>query len=288
MADSFYVSGLFSAFNELMDANDIVKSNLRKSLGPFYLPQLDNEDKNPREFIADSLTSIWLSNDFQRTPVVSGILCAERDLLDSVVNLNKCKDNFRAAVMRARGENKSKHKFKFESHLRADPEFREILRGYRLSNIDLEACYTHIRILPKSLSAVRWTWAMKAHGVEKIMVSDLIKRLEENESPMKDIILERLIYMKATDFIVEKVPKRPQLKVNVGFYDESGYVNFPFSCSGIMLSQDKDLPPKERILWRNPEEVKQKPSRGESIICDEPFIKFTNFYQYKPGKMPTE
>lgn len=288
MVDVYLVSGLFSAFNALLSANDKVKTSILSSHGQFYLPPAANSPNNPRSYIAENLTDLWLSSDYQRKPVVSGLLCAAKDLVDAVNLLNIAKDDFRLAVLKVRGGNKSKHKFKFEQHLRADPEFREILREYKLSNIDLEACYTHIRILPKHLSAVRWTWAMKAHGVEKIRISDLIKRLEEHESPMKDIIMERLVKMKNTDFIVEKVPKRPQLKVNIGYFAETGYVNFPFSCSGVMLSQDEILPPSERIVWRSQNEVKQRKARGESIICDDPFIKYTNFYQYRPGKMPSE
>jgi hypothetical protein len=287
MVDPYFVSGLFSAFQRLLDANKHVFDLIMRSSGDFDIPDDIKVDKEYRLFIATAMTDIWLNDNFKCRSVISGLLCADEQLLESVRHLNLIKDEFRAVIMSIRGGSKSKHKFKFESSLRADPEFRDILKQYKLSNLDLEACYTHIRILPKSLNAVRWTWATKAYGVERIRILDLIQYLEINESPMREIIIERVRGMNPTDYIVEKIPKQPQLKVNVAYSDDGGNRNTSFSCSGIMLCQDLQLPKKENIFWRNIDDVKPRASRGQSIIADEPFIKFTNFYLYKPGMMPS-
>lgn len=290
MANVNAVSGLYNAFQDLTRSNLVVREMINNSPLPVWLPPHYTGCPSPTQTCSTLLTELWNLDPHEQversTYPPSGLICASPQLIVAIQDLNSAKNRFKATI---KGIRTSKKKFNFEGKLKEDPEFKEVMYKKGLSRIDLMACYRQIRVLPPNVQAVSWSWALQAASVEKIRVSDLIDRLCSGTYGQDDYMLNSLANMNPNDFIVERKKKSPQLKVNikiVGNEDSDSDGWFSSACSGVMVIQEHALPNPAGIIWRDEKDSVKRGSRCKSVFEDDPFIRDTKLYLYKPGLMP--
>lgn len=289
MANFAPVSGLYDSFTRLSKLNTLVSDLLSSSTLPVWFPPGDPIGESCQVVSAKSLTKMWLlSNDEkiqQALYPMSGLVCANKEMLEAIHELNEAKNAFKDLIVKIRAG--SKHKFDFEGQLLADPEFKGIMNQRGLSRIDLMACYRKIRVLPENTSAVSWSWAFKPASVEKILVADLIDVVRAGRYGESDYMLRILNTMNMNDYIAEKKSKPAQLKVNIQLDSDSEFSEWhPFACSGIMVLQSEEMLPPKSVTWRSINDSKKRGSRCISILENDPFIPNTKLYLYRPGLMP--
>lgn len=289
MANFAPVSGLYDSFNRLSKFNALVSELISTSTLPIWFPPGETIGQSNALVSAKSLTEMWLLTNEEKMHQVhypmSGLVCANREMLEAICQLNDAKDAFKNVIVKIRSG--SKHKFDFEGQLVSDPEFKGIMNQRGLSRIDLMACYRKIRILPEKTSAVSWSWAFKPAGVEKILVSDLIDVVRAGKYGDSDYMLRVLNSMNMNDYVAEKKSKPAQLKVNIRLDSDSEFTEWhPFACSGIMVLQSEEMLPSKSIIWRSIDDSKKRGSRSDSILEKNPFVPNTKLYLYRPGHMP--
>lgn len=245
--------------------NEFARSHLPLFLSP--------DSKNKADAIA-SLTRIFYLD--KPKDDIAGVICVRSEVIQAAENLNKAKNEFKKAVIEIRDEKKlayasSKYISKLlQEHTVADG-----------SNVlDLKRCYAHVKILPRNLQHLSYTWATSHKSIKRITIHNALNLASELTSPeASEIAVELLNSCDINEPLVQVKVLPPQLRANYAFYDEGELHRGSTPLSGVALCEQEVLP---EIIWRDMPDVNNLPPRisRQSKIRTEPFIKSLSLYRY--------
>ncbi|WP_054112580.1 hypothetical protein [Marinagarivorans algicola] len=261
---------------------------LQHSDWPFFDPAKPN-DITPPNRVALVNTMLSISPHMPASDTINaGLLCATPANIALLEQLNHTKQAFKKAVGRIRAFETKDGKTRIDVLIdrvlkeegRRGESLRAAFRDIGFSGVDLLRCYANIRILPKKLESISWTWAKKHASIIKITQPEALLLADELPSPRaKEVALYLLGQLpKQTPLVIQKqLPN--QLRANIKWQEDKQIHRKAITVSGVVVSQDPSLP---KITWRdNPgPPCASKPVRGDRRIDPTPYIKSLNIHCY--------
>lgn len=255
---------------------------------PFFNPAQPN-DITATNRVALVNTMLSISPPTPASDIINaGLLCAAPDHITQLEQLNHTKQAFKEAVGRIRAFETKDGKTRIDVLIdrvlkeegRRGESLRAAFREIGFNGIDLLRCYANIRILPKKLESISWTWAKKHASIIKTTQQEALLLAEELPSPRaKEVALYLLGQLpKQTPLVIQKqLPN--QLRANIKWQEDKHIHRKAITVSGVVVSQDPALP---KITWRdNPgPPCASQPVRGDRRIDPTPYIKSLNIHCY--------
>ncbi|CBL46999.1 Hypothetical protein HDN1F_34160 [gamma proteobacterium HdN1] len=254
---------------------------------PHILPGWETLTDRPAAIAA--MTQLWRLDEGDTLPS-AGILCGSPTTLERAIEFNAAKNDFQQAVQKIREYMKDGKKTRLDRQvervlaiegIRTD-ELTLALKRTHLSRLDLLRCYAQIRILPKNLESISWTWAKTHSVIDPVSREDalvLATKLGVRARAMAEHLLAQL---PEGTMLAYKKPLPNQLRANLTWRDEEGaLMRKAVTISGIVLCQDSSLP--ECIIWReDPKGEKPVPrkQRTDVALAPEPYVKALRLHLY--------
>lgn len=227
------------------------------------------------------------------TLVLPGLLGASLDTLTSARQVNKAKDDFKAAVLALRRLNIDvDHDPAINAALQQDlagrvPLVGTALRRSGLARLALKQCYRHIPVLTERPRSLRWTWA-RTRAITRITTQEAQLLLNQlGSGPNIDLQLLRLASIPATEVLARVQDCAPHLRANVVFaatvrdgapsrrminapvpvlYPAEAGEALPKGCEHLKLGAERKKPERKR--------------RNDQKLEDEPFLPAIRAYRY--------
>lgn len=288
------VRSLNDIFNIGENIREIALSEMEKY--PFFAPTYgvsseDHESNQARLAAIESLTRIFrpLKNE---NPLQAGILCASDTFANKIHDFNDAKSKFTLLCSKAQRvhsislkENNGRFISKLIKNGISDgiskiPKGSPLVADILCKQIDLLACRTKIKVMPKNLDSLSWTWSSNHKSMHKITKAEALRLALKLTEPNKDSIYNSIEEC-PDEYFVKIRPIKEQLRANYAFTDNDSRKWSSTSISGVVIAPQNTLP---RVLWRNP--PSQQPTKAprlqrESSIHTDPFIKEINLYRYR-------
>jgi hypothetical protein len=260
---------------------------------PVLLP--DYEGGADREAAIKAMTQMWYLEPDESLPR-AGVVCASSATIQEAENLNHHKAAFQTAIKSVRdtvtGEKSRLDKLidrvllqQNEKERHRVEELQLALKRAQINRLDLLRCYAKIRVLPKDLMSISWTWARTHSVIDPISREEAIKQAENlSDGESKDIALSRLSSLAPGQMLAYKKKLPNQLRANLLYREDAEVKRKAVTISGVVLSQDGSLPKK--WVWRedpgelDPKAPKDRITRLDSKIDPEPYIKSLHLHLY--------
>ncbi len=260
---------------------------------PVFLPEMDmknHSSHHQRQLAIASGCRLWFDEETSQYPK-TGCLSSSNETIALAKAYNDSKTAFKEQIqlIRALGnEHKlNKHHAKsayfIEQLLLAGGRRNEtLIKSFKtlgIERLDLQKCYTKIRILPPKLESVSWTWAKshsEIHQVSYGQVLDICKELAPDD-PIRIRALSQLSKLSQNEKLAYKRQKKPQLRANITFTENNNIQRKAITVSGILLTSNETLP---RFRWPNDND-QTRLNRIDRSIEDEVFIQGLHLYRYK-------
>lgn len=298
------VDDVAASFAHLKSQCDWFEEYLAGSGAEIWLPRLEKQHQEVAlAAVAKEMCVLWLpdsKDDDEALPVTteysfdttSGVIVCDAALKDAADQFNSAKESFFTAMMALRDELKLIHgthinniRYLHAEMAKRDERLGEELSKLGLARLDLIACYRKIRILPKNLRSVSWTWASNHTAVKAISRKELLKLIEsEIEGDTKEKMIRTVASLPESTLFARKFEKQPQLRANLTYLD--GTKGHQIQISGVCLVEGK-LPGVLR--WANPPDKLgiRRIGRSDKVISKEGLFdkNLLNIYLYeKEGK----
>ena len=263
---------------------------------PVFAPTYGDSDEDYKSNQArlaaiESLTRIFrpLKNE---SPLQAGILCASDTLTNKIHDFNDAKSRFIFLCSKAQrvhsvslkvnnGRFISKTIRKGISDNIGDiPTPSKLEADILCKQIDLLACRSKIRVMPRNVDSLSWTWASKHTSMHKITKAEALELALKQPEPNRESIY-RTIDDCSDEHFVKIKPIKEQLRANYAFTVNNLRKWTSTSISGVVISPQTELP---RVLWRKPPSQRQTKSprlQRERSIHTDPFIKEISLYRYR-------
>jgi hypothetical protein len=260
---------------------------------PLLLPECEGEPD--REVAIKAMSQMWYLEPGESLPR-AGIVCSSPATIQEAENLNEYKADFQAAIKSVRdkvtGEKSRLDKLidrvllqQNEKERHRVEELQLALKRAQINRLDLLRCYAKIRVLPKDLMSISWTWARTHSVIDPISREDAIKQAENlSDDESKEIALSRLSSLAPGQMLAYKKKLPNQLRANLLYHEDDEVKRKAVTISGIALSQDSALPKK--WVWRDdpgeldPKAPMNRITRLDSKIDPEPYIKALHLHLY--------
>ncbi|MFC1337315.1 MAG: hypothetical protein G8D89_01790 [gamma proteobacterium symbiont of Clathrolucina costata] len=266
---------------------------------PLVLPTYDGRPGGEREAAIAAIIQLWHLEPGE-TLVEAGLLCASEKTVAAANHLNDAKDAFQAAVKAIRDAGPQGEKSRLDKLVdrvlhqegRRTEDLALALKRARINRLDLLRCYAKVRILPKHLDSLSWTWAKTHSSIVQVSMEEALKmarNLAMEET--KETALSLLSQLPPGEVLAYKKKLPNQLRANLVWTEEGERKRKAVTISGVVLSQDATLP---RYLWRdNPEHAEPdtqqvRLSRDDAGIESEPYIKALRLHRYVGGRNVSE
>ena len=249
---------------------------------PLCLPSHPLEEGPPRQAAISSIIDLWRAPPHTYR-VEAGIICASPETIQKAMGLNHIKDTFQEAIKAIRemvtGEKTRLDKLidrVLQQEGRRTEELTLALKRINLSQLDLLRCYAKVRILPKNLKSLSWTWAKTHSSIVQVTKEEAIEMAHNlPNTETKAIVLSLLNQITPNERLAMKKKLPNQLRANLVWEEDKLLKRQAITLSGVALSQDQHLP---RTIWReNPAEqqapLPERLIRFDTEIEPEPFIK---------------
>lgn len=256
---------------------------------PLLLPECGEEPD--REAAIKAMTQMWYLEPGESLPR-AGVVCAFPATIQEAENLNEHKAEFQAAIKSVRdkvtGEKSRLDKLIDRVLLQQNEKERHrveklqlALKRAQINRLDLLRCYAKIRVLPKDLMSISWTWARTHSVIDPISREDAIKQAENlSDGESKEVALSRLSSLAPGQMLAYKKKLPNQLRANLLYHEDDEVKRKAVTISGIALSQDSALP--KEWVWRDDpgEQEHNRKTRLDSKIDPEPYIKALHLHLY--------
>jgi hypothetical protein len=286
---------LFQKYKALENANaSFSKAVVSDNHLPILLPGSASEPN--RDTAARFMTQLFLAESGDNLPQ-SGLICASPYTIQMGEQLNVCKGEFQASVKSFRdsvqGEKSRLDKLidrvllqQCSNARHRVEELQLALKRAQLNRLDLLRCYAKIRVLPKDLVSISWTWARTHAVIDPITRDEAIKQAHNlSNEETRNIALNRLAALPQGEKLAYRKKLPNQLRANLQYLDDGQLKRKAVTISGIVLSQDCSLP--KTWVWRddpgeqNPKAPLSRVTRIDTKIDREPYIKALHLHLYK-------
>ena len=276
-----WVFKLLQAYEALTAANTAFGDALRADGHlPLLLPEYKKE--SDRDIAIKAMTQLWHPEPGEML-ARAGVVCASLPTIHAAERLNQSKAEFRAAVKSVRDKATEKKTRldklidrvllqQSEKERRRTEELQRALKRAQINRLDLLRCYANIRVLPKDLVSISWTWARTHSIIDPISRDEAIKQAEKlSDEETREIALTRLSSLASEQRMVYKKKLPNQLRANLSYYEDSEIKRKAVTISGIVLSQDSVLP--KMWVWRDdpgeldPKAPRNRISRSANHVC---------------------
>ncbi len=282
------VDALSSAYVEVTDKILQVEKQILKD-GKARLPLSipDNDHLAEHSARAAAIHSI---SRVRRDPslIQSGLLCASKETVAAIEQLNLAKDRFKATVQSVKGGVKKtskalQHMIQANAKLTRDKRLASALKAMGALSFDLRTCYAHVRVLPANTQSVSWTWAMKHKRIVKFTVPEafeLVSRMADDNARLAAEI--QLKQLSASGILIQEIDMPPQLKANIKYLDVSEQlIKKSITVSGVLIAPQETLPV---TLWRDQPKVQGIRIGRPKLREAEVFIPTLGLYRYAGAK----
>lgn len=260
---------------------------------PLLLPECEGEPN--REVAIKAMSQMWYLEPGESLPR-AGVVCSSPATIQEAENLNEYKADFQASIKSVRdkvtGEKSRLDKLidrvllqQNEKERHRVEELQLALKRAQINRLDLLRCYARIRVLPKDLMSISWTWARTHSVIDPISREDAIKQAENlSDGESKEVALSRLSSLAPGQMLAYKKKLPNQLRANLLYHEDDEVKRKAVTISGIALSQDSALPKK--WVWRDdpgeldPKAPMNRITRLDSKIDPEPYIKALHLHLY--------
>ena len=289
-----WVFKLLQAYEALAAANTAFGDALRADGHlPLLLPEYERE--SDRYIAIKAMTQLWRLEPGEIL-AHAGVVCASLTTIQAAESLNQAKAEFRAAVKSVRDKSTEKKTRldklidrvllqQSEKERRRTEELQLALKRAQINRLDLLRCYANIRVLPKDLVSISWTWARTHSIIDSISRDEATKQAEKlSDEETREIALTRLSSLPSGQRMAYKKKLPNQLRANLSYYEDSEIKRKAVTISGIALSQDSVLP--KMWVWRDdpgeldPKASRDRISRSDATIEPEPCIKALHLHLY--------
>jgi hypothetical protein len=281
------VMDLTKAYGQLESCCKNFGDAVRQDEGfPVFVFNQNNEMDFCKERAIGSATRRWRSDIDENEPI-SGIICCSENSVEQVIKLNDAKDLFKNAVSALKEKDGAYGKSRIDKLIdkvlktegRRNEELSLALQRVQIGRLDLLKCYSQIRILPKEILSVRWTWAKKHRAIISLSVKDGLKMADNLENPKaKEIALNILSRMNIDDKLAFKKTLKNQLKANIKWLEDDSMKRDQLPISGILVSRNPMLPQDFKLPNMKSQETRVK--RSDKKIDDEILVKALNLHKY--------
>ena len=286
---SEYIIDMLRCFDELQACCAAFSASVHKDNElPIFLPHSSNSIAEDRDSVINSITRLWWPEVDEEFNEQYGVLCVSNETAEVVTTLNESKKAFRESILTIKSagkDNKDGVEKLIDRALNKEglrtPELKQALDNARLSRLDLVKCYTLIRMLPKEVDSISYTWATNHSSVSQITAEDAVEMAESlSDENLKKTITAKLANLNPKELLAYKKEKPNQLRANLVYTYNDEFKRQQVAVSGVMLYKNTSLP---RIIWRDNPETKSSDNRikrFDSKIEPKPFINALNIYRY--------
>lgn len=287
---------LLQKYEELEAANSRFADAVRADRDlPLLLPECVGAPN--RELAIKAMTRIWHLEPGESLPQ-AGVVCSSPATILIANELNEIKKKFKAAIISVRDELEG-NTFRLDKCIerlllqqddkdnarRRNKELQLALKRTKIDRLDLLRCYANVRVLPKDLISISWTWARTHSAIDPISRENAILQAEKlNDGEAKDVALTLLTALEPGQMLAYKKKLPNQLRANLLYHENGDVKRKAVTISGIALSQDSTLPKK--WVWRDdpgeqdPKAPMNRIPRSDSRIDLEPYIKALHLHLY--------
>ncbi len=281
------VIDLMRAYDALQDSQAEFRSAILadKNL-PCFLPGFHGDSIQARSHAIPAMTRNFYLDENEEEQL-AGLVCATADTVDAVARLNHVKDQFQQAVATVRelgGSKKTAIDKLVDRALHREGRRTEALERalsrLHLHRLDLLRCYAHIRVLPPKLESISWTWATRHSSIKLIELVEAEAMANALPVPAtRSAVLHALSQLKPGEKLAMKKSLPNTLRANIVFWEEGIRKRKAINVSGILLSQDLNLP--KHVIWRDdPGESPLRLERSDVAIQKLAYIPALNLYRY--------
>jgi hypothetical protein len=224
----------------------------------------------------------------------SGVVCCSPATIQEAMKLNSKKEAFQATIKSIRectNGKKTRIDKLIDRVLQQEgirtKELEIALNRANLNRLDILRCYAKIRVMPKNLQSISWTWARTHSVIDPISREDAIKEAHALQNPeTRDIVLSLLARLPPGEMLAYKKELPNQLRANLVWKEDGCIKRKAVTISGVVLSQDEILP---KHVWRDdPGELDSDAPLGrlkrlDARIDPEPYIKALHLHLYTGG-----
>lgn len=269
-----------------------IEAAKQDSSSPFFIPpHPDNPSPNRNDAI-ESTAILW-NSDTNENRIKSGLLCVSNNTLQATEHFNTAKIAFKDAILRIRkAEKDTKTRFDhlveriYERETERPEEIKLALKRLKISRLDLERCYSHIRILPPQLNSISWSWKrsnIDAHRMTRDKAIELAENLSNLET--RRVVISILSNISPKEELVQMRQTPNQLIANLVWKEIGQVKRKAVGISGVVLCQEKALP---RYVWREDpgpidDDNRSRLKRMDTTIEEEAFIHILRLHRYKEG-----
>ncbi|WP_299581514.1 hypothetical protein [uncultured Microbulbifer sp.] len=292
------VEKLFSSLSVAIQvAQDIRELALEEMNSyPVYVPTIGASEEEHRSTVArlaalNSMTRIFRENRYDNF-LTAGILCTSDQLANKFGVFNNAKNTFVHLTKKAQRINSAPTNYRPGSFISTLLRNELESSSWRLlfdlatreqivyNQIDLKACRSKVRILPKETDVFSWTWSSSHKRIAKVTRSDALRLAKNLADSERESAVEALALCPDNEF-VKVIPLKEQLRANYVYFENGSRITKSTPLSGVVVLPQKNLP---RLQWREP------PSRRDHIepriqrvsrIHDEPFIPALSLHRYR-------
>ncbi len=262
---------LLQAKEALEEANQHFFSCVAQSQGELCLPPAYDDAENRYERAAQSMTRLYkqskkdMAEETQTVPV-SGALCADAGLLEAAQSLNKHKAHFETVAINMR-DTLPKN------------AFEDAVRSTGVNDIDRNAAYGKITILPADTTSISWIWAGKHRAVESVTRDQALAMVDKlSTEASRDVARALLTPLKPSDRLAIPRKRSGHMRANIQFVEGGVLQNDQLTASRVFLAQQERLP--EYCEFRSPNQSLPRKQRTDMRVSATPFISGLNLYQY--------
>lgn len=280
---SNYIVDILHAYKALEKQNAIVRSMLTKEANMLSLPPVA-AIRNEHITCAEILTRLFRHPDGETDAVEYGIWLASPALVKEVELLNSYKKSFAETIvaLKKQGNKNKSLKVIFERAERAEragqrnEAVADALKTMRLSQLDLQACYREIRVLPAGMKSIQWMYEKRhinSKSVDRSQVEELIVKMDERLQPMAWDLLNSV---PDNEFSIAKETSRRYL-ANIIWEGDTGQAKKTVHTSSIVLCPSETLPV---CKWASDQEKERKPRKGKRL-SEHPLIEVLNLHRHE-------
>ena len=290
--DSSLIADLLQSYEAMKSACNTLSRAVNGDAGlPLYLPTYKGEPGGQRQAASDAMTQLW-HLDPGESLETAGILCASDNTVTAATELNTCKDAFQQSVKAIRAIGKNDEKARIDrlieralhiEGLRTE-ELKEALATARINRLDLLRCYAKIRLMPRDLQSISWTWAKTHCAIVQVSIDEAVEMADKlSNRATAGTVIDLLSRLPSGEKLAYKKNLPNQLRANLVWMEQEERKRKAVTISGIVISQDEVLP---RYVWRDnpdtlePDQQNHRLSRIDIGIEASPYIKALHLHRY--------
>lgn len=218
--------------------------------------------------------------------VGAGLIAASQETINSLIQLNVCKDNFKKAMIilknsdiRLNDEALNKN---MENLLRPDIT-TQALKRFGLSRLHLKQCYRRIPFFTERPTKVSWTWA-NTRAITRISVEDAKQMLmKQGRDFNTEVQLNKLIALSPNEPLAIVQELAPHLRANIVFKtnpEEERRVMVKGPVPLFYLSDTHENIPDIKPPGQKRGRDKERSVRSDVKLDPEPFLPSIRVHRY--------